>query len=297
MIPSKDIRMVFPLNTFKIKSSRRYKYLPFSEGSLKVITEGTIKFSDPRNFNDPFDCSPCHELNNIEEYIDSRPDLVQQAAQIRGITLEQILGEKREMAERLKEAILNGEYGGQATAAHAGICSLSRDPLNLLMWAHYSENHTGFVVEFDIPEEGFGPIPEPVKFFELLIAYEVKYRTERPVVNLTDDPDTKMEKQFLIKGKDWSYEQEERVIDYVRKSGIHKYDQKKILNSVIAGMRMSEDNFKQLSNDIDALNRKQKMKVKLYRATPVEGEYALFVPGRLELKSPQDYQKNIHESF
>lgn len=36
----------------------RYKYLPFNEGSLKVITEGTVKFTCPLDFNDPFDCQP-----------------------------------------------------------------------------------------------------------------------------------------------------------------------------------------------------------------------------------------------
>ena len=34
----------------------RYKYLPFSEGSLKALTEGTMKFTCPLDFNDPFDC-------------------------------------------------------------------------------------------------------------------------------------------------------------------------------------------------------------------------------------------------
>lgn len=30
-----------------------------------------------------------------------------------------------------------------------GILSLSELPYNLLMWAHYAANHTGFVIEFD----------------------------------------------------------------------------------------------------------------------------------------------------
>ncbi|SIS82470.1 hypothetical protein SAMN05421760_105270 [Neptunomonas antarctica] len=35
----------------------RYKYLPFDpDGALKIITESTIKFSNPLEFNDPFDC-------------------------------------------------------------------------------------------------------------------------------------------------------------------------------------------------------------------------------------------------
>jgi len=45
----------------KLETIKRYKYLPFDIGSLKIITQGTIKFTKPSEFNDPFDCDPGHD--------------------------------------------------------------------------------------------------------------------------------------------------------------------------------------------------------------------------------------------
>ncbi len=43
----------------------RYKYLPFNEGSTCIISEGTMKFSSPDEFNDPFDYSPDIDVKKV----------------------------------------------------------------------------------------------------------------------------------------------------------------------------------------------------------------------------------------
>jgi hypothetical protein len=59
----------------------RYKYVPFTENSLKILTDGTIKFSLPSKVNDPFDCFPAHkvelDMRKYEIFIKTRPDLKQ----------------------------------------------------------------------------------------------------------------------------------------------------------------------------------------------------------------------------
>jgi len=259
-----------------------YKYLPFSDSSLKILSEGTIKFSKPSEFNDPFDCAPDHKSDNLEEFLESRPDLVDRVFQLKNVSPEGAECEKKAMLERLKDAIENDAFG-QKASDRVGICSLSRNPLNLLMWAHYANNHKGFVVEFDIPLESFFPIEDKVKFFEWLIPQEVEYQESKPVVNFSDDQETKMKKQFLIKGIDWKYEQEERVIDYVRGSGIHKYDQNNILISVLAGMKMEPAEYPSLENIIGTLFKEKKLKIGIYKVAPVKGKFELFVPGRPDL--------------
>ena len=270
-----------------LKRLRIYKYLPFSDVSLNVLTEGTIKFTKPSKFNDPFDCSPDHESHNVEEFINSRPDLIEKIAKVKKISSERLSRKKPAMIKRLKTAIKNGEFG-QPASDNIGICSLTRDPLNLLMWAHYSKNHTGFVVEFDIPLESFDPIRKDVKFFEWLIPQEVHYQAPKPMVSFFDDKDTKLKKQFLIKGEDWKYEQEERVIDYIRGSGIHKYDQKNILYSVIAGMKMETSEYSKLENIVTNIYEEKNLTIGLHKVAPVEGKFELFVPDRSDLK-PLNY--------
>ncbi len=224
----------------KISTIKRYKYLPFDEGSLQIISSGTIKFTKPSEFNDPFDSDPNHERDNIEEFLENRPDLIEKVSKFLNLNQQQLLQEKPLMVKRLREAIDQGLYG-QPASDNVGICSLSRDPLSLLMWAHYTKYHTGFVVEFDIPIESCDLPKHEVTLLELLIPHEVKYRKEKPIVSFEDNIDEKLEKQFLVKGADWAYEQEERVIDYIQKDGIHEYNQTNILCSVIAGCQLSLD--------------------------------------------------------
>lgn len=93
-----------------------------------------------------------------------------------------------------------------------------------------------------------------------------------------------MKKQFLVKGKDWEYEQEERVIDFIRKSGIHKYNRNVILKSVVAGIKINPRNFDILSQICNKL-RDEGLKVDLYKATRVKGEYGLYVKERPDLNN------------
>ena len=47
----------------------RYKYLDYSEGSLCVISDGTMKFTAPKYFNDPFDCAPDFDPEKQADYL------------------------------------------------------------------------------------------------------------------------------------------------------------------------------------------------------------------------------------
>ena len=272
----------------KLRSIRRYKYLSFSKNSLEIIKSGTIKFTKPSEFNDPFDCDPEYETN-VDNLLKNRPDLVNKVAQFLNLSKEQLIIEKPIIAERLKKAIEAGNFGQQASD-NVGICSLSRDPLNLLMWAHYSKDHTGFVVEFDIPIETFDLPKRDVEYFEKLIPHKVYYQDYKPIVSLLDDNDAKFTKQFLTKGSVWKYEQEERVIDYIRKSGIHAYDQKNILFSVIAGMRMKDPELSELEDAVKTINKEKGLNISFYKATPLKGKFELFVKERPELKSKCNLQ-------
>ncbi len=253
---------------------------------MKILKEGTIKFTKPSEFNDPFDCDPEHDTENLEEFLKSQPDLVEKVLKYRNTNSQENLKEFEAMKCRLKAAIENGHFGQEASDA-VGICSLTRDPLNLLMWAHYACNHTGFVVEFDIPLESFNLPSDDVTYFEWLIPQPVTYQKKKPIISFSDDIDVKMAKQFLIKGVDWKYEQEERVIDFVRKDGIHKYDRDTILKSVIAGMRIKPEHYDELKKIVTDL-KNQKLNVDLFKAKSVKGEYGVFVEGRpdLEIKNP-----------
>ena len=267
----------------KLLTIKSYKYLPFNIGSLKILTQGTIKFTKPSDFNDPFDCDPIHESENVEEFLEKRPDLLEKVAKHWNLSGPQICEKKPHMIANLRNAIDKGLLG-QPASDNVGVCCLTKDPLNLLMWAHYANNHEGFVVEFDIPSESYDKPKNKVEFFELLVPQEVIYSSKRPIVSFDDSLDKTVEKQFLTKGKEWKYEHEERVVDYIRKAGIHKYDKETILFSVIAGLRMEQSNYDLLETIVRRINEENDLKVKLYQVNQVPNEFQLYVDGRPDLE-------------
>jgi len=254
----------------------RYKYLPIDDsfkppfdkkGSLSIIRDGTIKFTHPRDFNDPFDCHPEIDFNNFlsTEFLKKIGK-----GRKRRLSPAKRISEKPKIIALLKR---NESVFREGINNGISICCLSRNPLQLLMWSHYASGHTGFVVEFFIPEI------EPRSNLNSLIPFPVEYKNDKPKV---DNSKSKLKEYVLTKGIDWKYEDEERVIDFDRKAGIHAYDRKQSLKSVIAGMRMTDDNFATLKNTVETVNEELGTSVTVYRAQPSPGKFALFVPGKFD---------------
>lgn len=265
------------------ESILRYKYLPMNKSSLKIISEGTMKFSSPSEFNDPFDCAPDYDVKTNLEYVSNNKDLFKIAGKKLGLSPAQRIQNKAKMLKRVERATSKEDYGSEI-AEKTGICCLSRDALNLLMWAHYAKNHTGFVVEFCIPLTASGTIQEAEDFIlKWLLPLKVDYTKDKPVINLNDSKDVNMQKQFLTKSIDWEYEQEERVIDYMRGSGTHSFDHKEILKSVIAGIKMDDKKYGELQSIVENMNKQLQTDVQVYRAIKSTGQFAIMVPERPDL--------------
>jgi len=270
----------------------RYKYVPFDEsfiepfdkkGSLSIIKDGTIKFTHAKNFNDPFDCYPEVDIKKLSKAFAGNNGIFKQICDARGLSPEQRIQEKPKLRKKL-ESKMEPYFSNEGLRDQIGVCCLSKNPLNLLMWAHYATRHTGFVVEFSIPIKS--TLSDDLN---CLVPFPVEYKKEKPIVG-----EVKVRDFFLTKGKDWEYEQEERVLDFDRgidsEKGykIHPYDRKQILKSVIAGMRMSDNDFVVLKNTVDAVNTELGTNVAVHKAKSLQGKFALFVQDRDDL--------NVHNS-
>ncbi len=102
-----------------------------------------------------------------------------------------------------------------------GILSLSETPDNILMWSHYSANHTGFVIEFDEKHSFFDQREKENE--ELRRVRKVRYSNERPQMTLLDpnlsneETIEKLIKDFFwLKSTDWAYEKEWRMLHVFR---------------------------------------------------------------------------------
>ena len=261
-----------------------YKYIPFDSGSLCILTEGTLKYTNPLEFNDPFDCHPFYK-DSLEEIRRGTSHAIERALGTPVTPAETKLSPaqrsqyRNRAARALKAKMHSGEWRS-GVLRDVGVVSLSSNPTDILMWSHYADFHKGFVVGFRIGVEGL--VAEDLKKHGFhLLPYKVEYTSKRPMVNLgSDSKSDQMKKILLTKSEHWKYEAEQRVIDIDRGPGIHAYDRDRTLNCVIAGMRMSDGDFEVLKQAVADLNEFPTLAhVKLYRAKASRTNFEVEIPG------------------
>jgi hypothetical protein len=253
-----------------------YKYLPYSEGSLEVLKSGTIKYTHPLDFNDPFDCSPVYDQEAIDQLPNTRPDLFDVCATIENWDPSDYKNKVKEKLPILKEKFLNGEIDKEIFQ-NTGIVSLSKNPYNILMWSHYAQDHKGFVVGFRIPINATKSDLPKIDFLCRLL--EVNYSKERLKYAYGIDSDEVMlKKTILTKSIDWKYEEEERVIDPYREPGIHKYPRNDMLACVIAGVRMQKEHKNNIRKILNEIQPELRNKVKLFEAQESKEDYKIIIP-------------------
>lgn len=127
---------------------------------------------------------------------------------------------------------------------------------NLLMWAHYSANHTGFVIEFD------------PSFIKGAIAEKVCYQSKRPSLTF-EDIDLRNFPIFFVKSPEWSYENEWRLIRSLDKAdkvmgGVSLFNfDKSCVKSITTGSCMNNENKEKINRIID---HKEYQHVQLFHA-------------------------------
>jgi len=221
-----------------------YKYRNFSTRSLVSLEHDKLYFSNPDNFNDPFDCSirPVYTKGEVEDFVDDFKYAVMHIQKCTEDIARQYI-EKRfnENIETLKEEMF--QYYKKIVLRQFGVFCLSAKNNDLLMWGHYADSHKGFCLEF---------IKEKDHFFRE--SKEVDYPEDNnyPEYDWPKNPDEMMamsEKIILTKARHWVYEEEWRVINPPNEMtdsymGHERSYAQESLASVIFGMSMPEENRK-----------------------------------------------------
>ncbi len=191
-----------------------YKYFPISR--TDVIEHGLIRFTQPGDFNDPFELHPSFDLMSKADIaaLPPAPDepemriLTPEAFQ--GMLSALLPGLQTFMREHQgKEGayLVDNNRLAQATFdSKFGILCLTETPDSLLMWAHYANSHNGFVLQFDESHEFFAPASFEGQAFELT---RVEYASSRPVLSYSSLHSTAL---YYRKSPEWSYEREWRLI-------------------------------------------------------------------------------------
>jgi hypothetical protein len=117
----------------------------------------------------------------------------------------------------------------------SGVFSLSYNPLQELIWAHYGGSHRGFCIGYDTHKlVDFEPNVHQI--------LDVQYSNEAPTVASTDllsakTPVAVLRKMLGVKSKPWAYEEEVRVV--TSPPGLHSHDYRAV-KVVYFGLRCPE---------------------------------------------------------
>ena len=164
-----------------------YKYLDIN-GAKLMLGNRNLQFTNASQLNDPFDCHPkLIDYSNVPDRL--AKDSIRKE-------WEQLIGENKALNLR------NDTW----------LCSLSKVNDSLLMWSHYCYNHKGVCIGLDIDKvmESVPPLFGTTFLKPLVIEVQYQDIIERPsAYRPTEDM---FSYQWRTKAKDWSYEQEVRLV-------------------------------------------------------------------------------------
>ena len=182
--------------------------------TLSLLTEGDIYFSDPKTFNDPFDCK-------FTFTIDGTDDELKENMRQKGQSEEWIAEIFRTMSRKQ----IYEEYFVTLNERIdlLKVFCLAEDCENTLMWSHYGQNHYGICVGIKVFDYGGWP---NIKFrgnqlltissgydSRYIPAFPINYTNKRPKQhNVLRDGSDDFNRFVLTKSMDWKYEKERRLI-------------------------------------------------------------------------------------
>ena len=198
-----------------------YKYTS-AENCLRILRDKTLYFPNYKKFNDPFECKSIIDTRiTDEEWFRFLTESLHQSRERAIGWIEFIREDPNGLGEQFVGELLNTDY-------KYGILCLSSKYDDLLLWAHYANEHKGCCVKLDLMADH-----ELFKWIR-----KVEYDDKYPVCNYVNNPETSLDVLFH-KSKVWEYEDEYRVVSF-ENTGVLPVSPAAIC-AVYLGCRISED--------------------------------------------------------
>lgn len=198
---------------------RAFKYLRLD--AISLFENARLKLTIPGTTNDPFDFFPLDESTLTQEearaWMKDEAKL-QQIYNLGNFSMswENFRKSNHENLEKVAE-ILRGifkpctqeaarTFAGFVGKEYGVLCFTERYD-SAVMFAHYANNHEGFMIEVDLSAEPFRSLGPPLS---------VRYQNERAKFhcNILEEGKRKDEtaEALRIKNQDWQYEKELRIL-------------------------------------------------------------------------------------
>ena len=251
-----------------------YKYM--EPGRVDVLTTSRVRYTPLGGFNDPFEGWPeiasigteeqiseiidavfPEEIRRGYEQLDPRAQAMLPFEVWRTMVTDVARDKKPQLLAQAHELL---PYASKWMRAKVdgllGAFCLSEVPDSLLMWAHYSSSHTGFVIEYNAHHPYFHQ--QTTNEDELRHLRRVLYREARPSVPAMEMSGPLM---FLTKSGHWSYEREWRLLRPLEDAAlvidglppVHLFDvPPDAVTAIILGCRCSPETTKAIRDGLSA---------------------------------------------
>jgi hypothetical protein len=256
-----------------------YKYIGHQDDNellniiKNIFKDNTLKVTNPKDFNDPFDCNMPYldenlSLKNIFKNEIKRTQKISskhyhaRMEQQEGFN-QQILAFEQEIKKEFE--IFSSDWDIEISKFRILSLTIKKD--DILMWSHYANFHSGVVLGFDNLKDIFDNL-KPVKYvYEkesknfivnnfIKKAIRVKNNKENEDKEINNFVDKIIE--FLyIKKEEWKYEDEYRAIFFNDDKRIKKLRgieiinfNKELVSEIIFGLNMTKENKIKICNFI-----------------------------------------------
>lgn len=168
-----------------------FKYYALNTYSIEALTECYVYATHPNKFNDSIDCNS--QILNFQNA--TKEDIEALYGPFYNNALEIY-----ETEQNLKQNI--AEHFKLIAYKHIGIISLATKNDSIYHWSNYSQNASGFCVEFDVKKFPFRYLgPFPMHYVDKIAQFDVHNNISIALLIQTN-----------IKTKDWRHEQEWRLL-------------------------------------------------------------------------------------
>jgi DUF2971 family protein len=254
-----DDRITFsPPDPERPTPSCLYKYKRFGSDAERnqlrsILIDHKLFFSSRTKFNDPFDCL-------VPSFKDVPRHLIKKFIQRRSREIG--IASDRNEARRFYQNFNLDKFQEdlQTEVNKIGILCLTEDPLDMLMWGHYADAHTGVCLQFSVsPTDPFFGRAQPVT-----------YSIKRPKFDPDRSYQENAEAAILTKSIDWMYEHEWRILELSTGPATYRFPTDK-LTGLILGYRME----RKARDEVLELVAEGTPGLRIYESLPNDREYKM----------------------
>lgn len=278
-----------------------YKYRPLGvkggearKNTLGLISEGAAFFSSARNFNDPFDTAIGFDFGEEPEEVfwwvnrylkDYERDLPKKQRHRKAREIkDEVLAKGTGHLDHVQGLLQKLRY------ERFGLFCASAVPDDLLMWAHYADNHQGVVLGLSKTVLVRTAQGMAMRHGRIMEALEVKYSGDLVRYPFYSRITMERRKQYLqsvigTKSDHWAYEREFRLVLWNRTNAVVECGAD-LVTEVILGCRVTDEAERAVRQALVAEGSKAEgSKAKVFRARKHDERFALVLEPAEDLRS------------